>query len=169
MTAAPGSPVYRSVVVMGVSGSGKSTVGAALADAVGWEFVDADSLHSREARESMADGVPLTDSDRQPWLSRIGDVLRDSKRVDLVLACSALKKRYRDELRRADPDIVFVYLRGTADRITQRLDARNEHFVTTELLASQMETLEEPEHALAIDIDGDVPTIVRTITDSLGI
>jgi len=169
MAAGSGSAAHRSIVVMGVSGSGKSTVGTALADAVGWQFVDADSLHSAEARTRMADGQPLTDSDRQPWLARVADVLRESKGVDLVLACSALKKHYRDELRRADPDVVFVYLRGTTDRITERLNARKGHFVTTELLISQMETLEEPEHALTVDIDHDIPTIVRTIRDRLGI
>jgi len=136
---------------------------------MGWRFVDADSLHSTEARASMANGVALTDSDREPWLERIGAVLQDSKKVDLVLACSALRKQYRDELRRADPDVIFVYLRGTSDLIAERLDSRDGHFMTTELLASQVDTLEEPQHALTIDIDHDVATIVRMITDGLGI
>lgn len=156
---------------MGVSGSGKTSVGTALAKGLGWGFADADSFHSDESRANIAAGVPLTDQDRQPWLEGLGTVLAASRQGDrgLVLACSALKQRYRDLLRDSDPGVCFVYLRGTREMIAQRLEARSGHFAPASILTSQIATLEEPTDALIVDIHPEVPTIVRTIREGLGL
>ncbi|GMQ93540.1 MAG: gluconokinase [Acidimicrobiia bacterium] len=164
-------PTCSTIIVMGVSGSGKTTVGRALAGELGWDFIDGDSFHSQESRASIAAGIPLTDQDREPWLARLNAIVATHKprARGLVLACSALKKRYRDVLRQADSEAAFVYLRGNADLIAKRLSARSGHFATPAILTSQMATLEEPDHALAIDIEPDVETIVGTIRIELGV
>lgn len=164
-------PTFSAIIVMGVSGSGKTTVGTALASELGWDFIDGDSFHSQESRHKIATGIPLTDDDREPWLARLSAVLAAPHRRDpgLVLACSALRKRYRDVLRRADPEAAFVYLAGATDLIAGRLCARSGHFAPAAILTSQMATLEEPEHALTVDIEPDVATIVATIRNELGV
>lgn len=129
------------VVVMGVSGCGKSTVGALLADELGVPFLDADSLHPQANRAKMAAGIPLTDDDRWPWLRVVGTTLAAAP-DGAVVACSALRRGYRDLLRAAVPDLRFVHLVGTRDQLAARMRARQDHFMPVSLLATQLATLE---------------------------
>jgi gluconokinase len=154
------------VVVMGVSGSGKSTVGAALARALDWPFVDADDLHPPANVAKMAAGTPLTDEDRWPWLDR---VVAELRRVggDVVLACSALKASYRERLARAG-DVRFVHLRGERDTIARRLAKRRHRYMPATLLDSQFATLEAPRDAIDVDIGASVDAQVRAIVAALG-
>ena len=156
------------VVIMGVSGSGKSTVGAALARELGWTLIDGDDLHPPANVAKMAAGIPLTDDDRWPWLDRIVDELRlvtaDGRSV--VLACSALKQRYRDRLELAG-DVRFVHLRGDAETIAARLATRQHRYMPATLLGSQFATLEVPGDAIDVDIRASVDEQVRTIIDAL--
>ena len=156
------------VVLMGVSGSGKSTVGAALASALGWPFVEADDLHPRANVEKMRAGIPLTDEDRWPWLDRVVDVLRDvtAGGRDAVLACSALKQRYRTRLAAAG-DVRCVHLTGRSDVIAARLAARHHRYMPASLLGSQLATLEAPGDAIDIDVDASVEAQVRAIVAAL--
>jgi len=145
------------IVVMGVSGSGKSTVGQALADALGRTFVDGDGLHSAENRAKMASGVPLTDEDRWPWLDAVGGVLAsyDDQGKHPIVACSALRRAYRDRLRSVAPDIVFVHLHGSAALLTSRVGPRKHEYMPASLLASQLDTLEPlgpDERGVVVDI-----------------
>lgn len=147
-----GAPVH--VVVMGVSGSGKSTVGAQLAARLGVRFIDGDSLHPAENVAKMRSGVPLDDGDRRPWLEVIGRTFADDG-GGLVVACSALKLVYREAIRALDPGVVFVHLDGGCDLLRLRLDGRGGHFMPPSLLQSQLETLEplrEQEAGLVLDI-----------------
>ncbi len=160
------------VVVMGVSGSGKTTIGALVAHEAGVPFLDADSLHPLANVRKMAAGTPLEDTDRRPWLDTVGERLRDADRdgTGLVLACSALKRRYRDHIRRAAPGTVFLHLHGTPGVLTSRLEGRSEHFMPASLLASQLETLEPlgpDEPGYALDIDQPVEDMVAEAVQAL--
>ena len=152
---------------MGVSGSGKSTVGAGVADALGLGFVDGDGLHSPESVARMAAGHALCDDDRWPWLDRIGARLADTRAAPagLVIACSALKRIYRDRIRTAAPGVRFVFLDGPAEVIAARMAARSGHYMPPALLASQLGTLEPPGgdeiDALRFDIALPSAEIVR--------
>ncbi|MFM9876658.1 MAG: gluconokinase [Rhodoglobus sp.] len=130
------------IVVMGVSGSGKSTVGSLLAASLGVPFIDGDDLHPVSSLEKMAAGYPLTDDDRWPWLAAVGDALAAASRTGLVIACSALKRSYRDAIRRAAPEVTFVHLEGSREEFAQRTAARSGHFMPPALLDSQLATLE---------------------------
>lgn len=143
----------RVVVVMGVSGSGKTTVGLLLAARLGWDFVDADDFHSPASKAKMAAGISLDDEDRRPWLRSLRGLIEErlGKDQPLVLACSALKEEYRELLGRADERVTFVYLRGSRELIARRLGSRSGHFMDPGLLASQFEALEEPEDAVVLD------------------
>jgi gluconokinase len=134
---------------MGVVGSGKTTVGTLLAHKLGWQFADADDFHPAENIGKIRQGIPLTDSDRAPWLAAMRHAIQqwEADGKDVVLACSALKHSYREELRAGD--VQFVYLEGEARLIAQRLHARRGHFATDSILESQFADLEEPKHALA--------------------
>lgn len=159
------------VVVMGVSGAGKTTVGTMIAEALGAPFVDADDLHSEDAREKMARGEPLTDHDRWPWLARVAERLADQDHPPTVVACSALKRAYRDALRARRPDVAFIHLDGPPDRVAERLRARTEHFMPPTLLASQLQTLEplEPdETGAAISVEGGAAQVTRDAIAALG-
>ncbi|MEV8357852.1 gluconokinase [Microbacterium sp. NPDC076895] len=152
------------VVVMGVSGAGKTTVGTMIAEALGAPFVDADDLHSEDAREKMAKGEPLTDTDRWPWLARVAERLADQDYPPTVVACSALKRAYRDALRARRPDVAFIHLDGAPDRVAERLRARTDHFMPPTLLASQLQTLEplEPdETGVTISVEGSAAQVTR--------
>ena len=157
------------VVVMGVSGSGKSTVGRALADALACRFIEGDDLHPPENVAKMAQGTPLIDDDRWPWLERIAQCVRERTAGggDVVLACSALKQSYRERLASAGP-CRFVHLRGEASAIAARLALRQHRYMPASLLASQFATLEPPVDAIAVDIEDDVATQVRKIVRALG-
>ena len=134
------------VVVMGVSGCGKSSVGQAIATRMGWNFIEGDDLHPAANRQKMASGTPLDDEDRWPWLDKIAGEARAVEARDghVVVACSALKRAYRDRLRGSSADTRFVYLVGDAAIIEQRMQARNDHFMPPGLLKSQLATLEPP-------------------------
>src|SRR5690242_494854 len=163
------------VVVMGVSGSGKTTVGRALATRLGWPFEDADDLHPAANVDKMRRGVPLTDADREPWIRAVSSVIHGhvAHGRDVVLACSALRRRHRDAMRAhvAAGRVRFVYLDGTYDLIDRRLRARVGHFMPEALLASQLETLEKPDasEALVVDVAPPVPEIVDAIVRGLAI
>ena len=142
---------------MGVSGCGKSTVGAALAQALGQAFIEGDSLHPPRNVALMAAGTPLTDADRAGWLATIADKLAQAQAegAGLVVSCSALKRSYRDLLRARCPGMRLVYLHGTAKQLASRLQARSGHYMPASMLASQLTTLEVPspdEQALRFDI-----------------
>ena len=156
----------RPVVVMGVSGTGKSTVGAALAEALGLPFVEGDDLHPSANRTKMAAGIPLTDADRAPWLDAIAAELH----TPVVVACSALKRAYRDRLREAAPDLALVYLHGTPELLAARMEGREGHFMPTSLLRSQLDTLEAPdgdENPIGVDVALRPDEIVDLVTHRL--
>lgn len=152
-------------VVMGVSGSGKSTVAAALAERMRAPYVDADDLHQEENRAKMAAGEPLDDQDRRPWLDRVGAWL--AARPDgAVTACSALKRSYRDQLRGHADGVAFVLLHGSPELVRERQANRQGHFMPGSLLSSQfaaLEPLAPDEHGLTVDIIDDVETIVGQV------
>src|SRR5271170_4863882 len=149
---------------MGVSGAGKTTVGQLLASQLNYEFADADDYHSATNIEKMRNGIPLTDADRAPWLETLRALITTwiATGQNAVLACSALKREYREELQIA-PEVQFVYLKGTPQLLHQRLHVRQGHYMTEQMLDSQLATLEEPEHALAIDVDRAPAEIVNEI------
>jgi gluconokinase len=147
--------IAQSIVIMGVTGSGKSTVGKMLADQLGWEFYDADHFHPEENVEKMSNGIPLTDNDRIPWLKALATLISSStlQGQSLVLACSALKNNYRQLLREASETVTFVYLKGDQQLIGDRLNARKGHFMNPALLPTQFAALEEPSETEAVHID----------------
>jgi gluconokinase len=156
------------VVVMGVTGSGKTTIGSLLATETGWEFADADSFHSPQNIEKMRRGIPLDDADRAPWLAAIREAIAQwiTAHRNVVLACSALKRSYRKELE-VGPEVRFVYLKGSYDFIYQRLRARHGHFATEEILKSQFAALEEPQDAVVVDVDQSPQEIVTEIRNRM--
>jgi gluconokinase len=158
------------IVLMGVSGSGKTAVGERLAAALDAEFAEGDAYHPPANVEKMKSGVALDDADRWPWLAtlarEIGRWLDAGQSV--VLACSALKQRYRDILGGGRPEVRFVYLRGSERLIRKRLAARRGHFMPASLLASQFAALEEPADAITVDVDGPPDAIVARILTGLG-
>jgi len=157
------------VIVMGTTGSGKTTIGTLLAKRLGWEFVDADDFHPAANVEKMKHGIPLTDADREPWLKALHDktVEWTAAKRNVVLACSALKQSYRDELR-ASPDVKFVYLKGSYELFSQRVLTRKGHFAKQDLLTSQFATLEEPTDAIIVDAAPPPEKIVSKVRRQLG-
>ena len=153
------------IIVMGVSGAGKTTVGAALAEHLGWTFLDADDFHPRQNIAKMSRGEPLTDDDRGPWLVSLGNRILDALAAGepVVLAISALKTSYREQLHAGDPRVALVYLRGTYDMIHRRMMQRSDHFFDAELLSSQFAALEEPADAVVVEIHLPVAEIVNSI------
>lgn len=144
------------IILMGVSGCGKSTVGRVLAERTAGEFIDGDDYHSSENKAKMASGEPLNDTDRAGWLAALTKRIAQQNGRTLFVACSALKKSYRDTLRDAEgKNVRFVYLKGDVETLRSRLEKRTyeeDHFMPPELLASQLEILEEPVNALVLDI-----------------
>jgi gluconokinase len=156
------------VILMGVVGAGKTTVGNLLARELGWQFADADDYHSPENKEKISRGFPLTDADREPWLDRLRQQIANwnAGGESAILACSALKRKYRDELN-LGREVRFVYLKGDARLIDSRLRARKGHFADDKILASQLADLEEPEDALTVSIDRTPQQIVAAIRQGL--
>ncbi|MGN6375835.1 MAG: gluconokinase [Sphingomonas sp.] len=162
-------PHVPPIVMMGVSASGKSVVGKALAARLGCPFIDGDALHPQANVEKMAAGHPLDDADRAPWLDRVAAWL-SSHEAGGVVACSALKRRYRDRLRRGAPDAVFVLLDPPGELLRDRDVHRQGHFMPASLLDSQLATLERPdadEHAIVVSNDGSVTDTVEKIVAAL--
>lgn len=160
-------------VVMGVSGCGKSTVGAQLAAALGLEFLEGDSLHSAANVARMAAGVALSDADRLGWLQALARRIAAARAAGqgLVLSCSALKRAYRDILRQGAPDLHLVHLHGERELLAQRMAARTGHYMPASLLESQLATLEPPdaqEKAQTFDVRSDPEQIVAAVTAGLG-
>ena len=157
------------VVLIGVSGVGKTTVGQRLAADLGWPFYDADDLHPPENVDRMRRGTALTDEDRAPWLARIRSLMRDLEREgrSAVIACSALKQSYRDYLAEGAHSVRFVHLTGDFALIERRLRERVGHFMSPALLASQFTALEEPEGALRVDVSRTPEEIVAEIERAL--
>ncbi len=164
--------MVQRVCVMGVSGAGKTVVGTLLADALAVPFLEGDALHPPENVRRMAQGIPLTDDDRRGWLQAIADRIAEARGTSsgLVVACSALKRAYRDVLRGADRELRFVHLTGDAGVIRQRMGQRVGHYMPASLLDSQLATLEVPgfdEHAWTFDVTGAPPSIVAHIVERL--
>jgi carbohydrate kinase (thermoresistant glucokinase family) len=162
----------HAILTVGVSGSGKTTVAEALAARLGWSFVDGDAFHPAANVEKMRSGTPLTDEDRWPWLKAIADEIsrRRTAKDRVVIACSALKRAYRDILVDGHADVLLVHMKGSRELIMSRLAPRQGHYFPASLLDSQLATLEEPdatENALNILIDKDVDAIVDEIVQAL--
>lgn len=154
------------VLVMGVSGSGKSTIGMLLAEALALPFIEADDLHPRSNVDKMASGIGLTDEDREPWLRLVRAAI-DAEPEGAVIACSALKQSYRAILLGGLPDPHTVLLRGTEAQLERRLERRKGHFMPTSLLASQLAALEEPDDAIVVDIAAPPEAIVARVVAEL--
>jgi gluconokinase len=161
----------RFVIIMGVAGSGKTTVGQALARQLGLDFYDADAFHPAENIHKMASGIPLDDADRLPWLKSLRALIATSldKNCPAVLACSALKESYRRVLLEGNQDALLVYLKGSYDLIWSRISARQDHYMKPQMLRSQFEILEEPENVPTIDIALSVEKIVEKILKHLDV
>jgi gluconokinase len=167
---APHVSEHPVLVVLGVSGSGKSTVAGLGAGRLGWDLGEGDDLHPAANVEKMATGQPLTDDDRWPWLDLVATWIRrhTAAHQPAIITCSALKRSYRDRLR--DPNVIFVHLAGSRDQIGRRMAARIDHFMPTTLLDSQISTLEplEPdENALIVDVGRDATEVAQEIIDRL--
>jgi gluconokinase len=171
------APTNRlALIVMGVSGTGKTTVGARLSKICGIDFVDGDDLHSPQARAKMASGTPLTDEDRWPWLDRIGSALADPAQhpAGLIVACSALRRVYRDRLRgRVGPALRFLYLEGDEALMLKRVAQRKGHYMPASLVDSQFATLEDPRGeadvvtlAADADLDKELTATIRRLGDA---
>jgi len=156
------------LIMMGVVGAGKTTIGRLLAEQLGWNFADADDFHPEANKEKIRRGIGLSDEDRQPWLKSLRTEIANwiAQGRNVVLACSALKRRYRRELA-VGSEVRFVYLKGTAELIAQRLRLRTGHYADEQILASQLADLEEPQDALTVQINGTPPDIVAEIRQKL--
>jgi len=157
------------VILIGVSGVGKTAIGQLLAEDLGWQFYEGDDFHPQANIDKMRQGIPLTDADRAPWLAALNRLIRDLVREgrSAVVACSALKQEYRDRLLRDTQDGCIIYLKGDYDLIRKRLHERPGHFMKANLLASQFDALEEPERVLAVDTAQEPETIVSLIKREL--
>jgi gluconokinase len=158
------------VVLMGVSGSGKTTIGVRLTSDLGWTFADGDDYHPASNIEKMRSGIPLTDADRAPWLETLHTLIAQwiANGTNAVLACSALKQAYRQELN-VGPEVSFVYLKASPEVLESRLRKRAGHYMKENMLRSQLATLEEPADAIVVDVSGSVEDSVKQIRERLGL
>ena len=151
------------IVIMGVAGSGKTTLGKALCSRLGWSFYDGDDFHSAENVEKMSQGIPLSDGDRAKWLETLKVLIAEKYKAgeNIILACSALKRSYRQQLRKSGAPIFFIFLEGSFDLILKRMDKREDHYMKTGMLESQFEILEPPENALHLCIERPITALVQ--------
>lgn len=153
---------------MGVSGSGKSTIGRMLALELGCPFFDGDDFHPKENIDKMASGQPLNDSDRVEWLNALNKLAQENQIEGAVIACSALKRKYRDLLtHKIEEKAVFAYLKGTFEEIMSRMQQRKDHFMPSELLQSQFDALEQPNDAIIVSITKSPEQMVKTLLQKL--
>lgn len=159
------------VVLMGVSGSGKTTVGEILSRELGWPYFDGDDHHPPANVAKMRAGTPLTDADRWPWLDRLNELLKQRQAAgdDVILGCSALKQMYRERLAQGLRDLRWVHLKGSFELIQSRLQVRKHRYMPASLLQSQFATLEQPTDALAVDVGPTPEAVVRSIIAELGL
>jgi gluconokinase len=159
------------VILMGVSGVGKTTVGEILARQTGWVLYDADDFHSPANIEKMRNGIPLTDEDRWPWLDRLNAVLLEAEQQgrSAILACSALKERYRDRLAQQLKSVRWVHLTGNFEMIKQRIDARKGRYMTAKLLESQFAALEQPRNAIVVDVGAEPDELAARVSAALAL
>ena len=157
------------MILMGVSGSGKTTIGKALASKLGWDFYDADDFHPPENITKMVRGIPLNDSDRAPWLASLHDLVESclTQNRPGILACSALKEKYRQKLLEGNEGVRLIYLKGSYELLWSRMFARTDHYMKPEMLQSQFDALEEPADAIIIDISHSADEIVQEILQQL--
>lgn len=159
----------RFIIVMGVSGCGKSSVGKSLAEYLNWNFYDADDFHPPENVAKMTNGIPLTDFDRAPWLDSLHELISSCHKQNQpgVLACSALKASYRQRLPANNDGVQLVYLKGSYDLIWSRISMRKDHYMKPHMLQSQFDTLEEPSNALVVDVALSVDEILKVIIHNM--
>lgn len=157
------------ILVMGVSGSGKTTVAQKLAESLGYKFADADDFHPQENIDKMQNGIALNDKDRLPWLQKMQDIIKQhlSENKNIVITCSALKESYRQMLLVNHESVKLVYLKGSFELIHKRLKERLNHFMSEKLLKSQFDILEEPLDAIKVDISQSLEVIVQKIVEKL--
>ncbi|MGD1006429.1 MAG: gluconokinase [Ignavibacteriaceae bacterium] len=155
-------------IVMGVSGSGKTTVAKAVSNKFGWKYYEGDEYHPAENVEKMKNWIPLNDEDRLPWLLSLRKVVEEaiSKRENIVISCSALKEAYRKILKVSE-EVKFIYLKGSYDLIRKRMEERIPHFFKPEMLKSQFDVLEEPQQAIEIDISKSSESIIGDVIDKI--
>ena len=153
------------LIIMGVAGSGKTSIGKVLATELGWLFYDADDYHSKENINKMATGIALTDENRQEWLAKLHALIGEhlARGHSMILACSALKQKYREQLAEGNPGTLFVYLKGNFDQIYKQIQDRPGQYMKAEMLASQFEELEELTDAFTVKIDKTIEQIVDEI------
>ena len=154
---------------MGVSGTGKSTIGRLLSNRTGWDFYDADDFHPQTNIDKMNRGIPLTDRDRLPWLEKLHQLINKNLNNNQpgILACSALKSNYRQILSGDNPKVIFVYLHGDYKCIQSRIRSRTEHFMNSDLLKSQFDTLEEPKNAIVVNVALSPEAIAEQILNQI--
>ncbi len=157
------------ILVMGVAGCGKTSVGKSLASRLSWEFYDADDFHSPENIAKMRSGIPLSDADRATWLEDLHELITHQiqEHKPAVLACSALKEKYREILLRDCQDVLIVYLKGSYEQIWSRMESRSDHYMKPNMLQSQFYALEEPTNAMVISIEPPVDEIVSIIINKI--
>jgi gluconokinase len=157
------------LILMGVSGCGKTSIGQALSAELGWSFFEGDDFHSAENVEKMTSGMPLNDDERTPWLESLHDLITEQlhSETNTILTCSALKAKYRQCLREDNDGVVFVFLKGDYELIRSRLHSRDDHYMKPEMLISQFDTLEIPLDALQVDVDQPIKVIVQEIIEFL--
>lgn len=154
---------------MGVSGSGKTTIGKQLSCQLNYQFYDADDFHPPENVQKMSQGIPLNDQDRQPWLLSLSHLISDLQqhRKNAIIACSSLKQSYRKLLQNNHQELTWIYLKGSFKQILERLDKRKEHFMKSQMLKSQFEDLEEPNNAIILDISLTTEKIIKQVLSRL--